>query len=334
MLRKKLFAVLLVSAMTTAMMGNVAYAAADDELDDYSGVKVACIVKTESNVYWSDMGAAIEEWADENNATVDMYYAESEENITGQLEQFENLITKKYDAICFAPLTSSNLVEGVAKATEAGIVCVNIDESMDFDAARASNGVVYSNYVTDNKLVGQKAAEYIAEKIGSGKVGIVEGAAGNTTSQQRTSGATETWEGMDGIELVSSVPGDWDRMKSMDVATAMITANPDIKAIYACNDVEALGVTEAVINAGKLGEIMIVGTDATADGKASIQKGEETASIGQDNTGIGIASVKSSIKGVKEGFVPADHIGDENYPVINYVDSFLVDSDNVADYIQ
>ena len=158
MLRKKLFAVLLVSAMTTAMMGNVAYAAADDELDDYSGVKVACIVKTESNVYWSDMGAAIEEWADENNATVDMYYAESEENITGQLEQFENLITKKYDAICFAPLTSSNLVEGVAKATEAGIVCVNIDESMDFDAARASNGVVYSNYVTDNKLVGQKAA--------------------------------------------------------------------------------------------------------------------------------------------------------------------------------
>lgn len=45
MLRKKLFAVLLVSAMTTAMMGNVAYAAADDELDDYSGVKVACIVK-------------------------------------------------------------------------------------------------------------------------------------------------------------------------------------------------------------------------------------------------------------------------------------------------
>ena len=64
------------------------------------------------------------------------------------------------------------------------------------------------------------------------------------------------------------------------------------------------------------------------------KKGEETASIGQDNTGIGIASVKSAIKGVKEGFVPADHIGDENYPVINYVDSFLVDSDNVADYIQ
>ena len=300
---------------------------------EYADVKVACLVKTESNVYWSDMGAAILSWADENGAAVDMYYAESEENIAGQLEQMENLITKGYDAICFAPLTSVNLVEGVAKATEAGIICVNIDESMDFTACREADGVVYSNFVTDNYIVGQKAAKYIAEKLGGeGKVAIVEGAAGNTTSQQRTGGATDTWAEMDGIELVASQPGDWDRMTSMDVASAMITANPDLKAIYCCNDVEALGVTEAVINANKLGEILVVGTDATADGKNSIAKGEETASVGQDNTGIGIESVKSAIEAVKAGFVPTDHIGDESYPAITYVDSFLVDSDNVADY--
>ena len=139
---------------------------------------------------------------------------------------------------------------------------------------------------------------------------------------------------MDGIELVASQPGDWDRMVSMDVATAMINANPDLKAIYACNDVEALGVVEAVINANKLGEILVVGTDATADGKNSIAKGEETASVGQDNEKIGIESVKSAIEAVKSGFVPKDHVGDVNYPVITYIDSFLVDSSNVADYMK
>lgn len=302
---------------------------------DYSGVKVACLFKTESNVYWSDMGAAILEWAKENGATVDVYYAESEENIAGQLEQFENLITKEYDAICFAPLTSVNLIEGVKKATDEGIVCVNVDESMDFAVCREAGGVVYSNYVTDNYVVGQKAANYIAEKLGGkGKVAIVEGTAGNTTSQLRTKGAIDTWAAMDGIELVASQPGDWDRMVSMDVATAMINANPDLKAIYACNDVEALGVVEAVINANKLGEIMVVGTDATADGKNSISKGELTASVGQDNIKIGIESVKSAIEAVKSGFVPKDHVGDDNYPVITYIDSFLVDSSNVADYLK
>lgn len=299
---------------------------------DYSGVKVACIVKTQDNVYWSDMGTAIEDWAKQNNATVDMYYAESEENIQGQLEQFENLINMKYDAICFAPLTSQNLIGGIQKATDAGIVTVNIDESADFDAVREAGGVVYSNFVTDNVLVGTKAADYIADKLGgSGDVAIVEGAAGNTTSQSRTKGATDEFKAK-GLNLVASEPGDWDRMKSMDVAAAMITSNPNLKAIYACNDVEALGVTEAVKNAGKIGEILVVGTDATADGKASIAKGEETASIGQANTEIGIDSVKSAIEAVKAGFVPKDHVGDDAYPQITYVDSFIVDADNVAEY--
>lgn len=332
-MKKKALKVVMSAAMVVPVIaGCFGSAVMAEDATDYSGVKVACLVKTESNVYWSDMGAAILEWAEENEATVDMYYAESEENITGQLEQMENLITKGYDAICIAPLTAANLVEGVAKATEAGIVCVNIDESMDFEAVRDAGGVVYSNFVTDNYVVGQKAAEYIAEKIGEGEVAIVEGAAGNTTSQLRTSGAAETWEKMDGIELVASEAGDWDRMTSMDVASAMITAHPELKAIYACNDVEALGVTEAVINANKLGEILVVGTDATADGKNSIANGEETASVGQDNTGIGIESVKSAIEAVKAGFVPADAVGDEKYPEITYVDSFLVDGENVADY--
>lgn len=323
---------LMASSCTVTGFAGETEASTEAGLDDYSGVKVACIVKTEDNVYWSDMGAAIEDWAKKNNATVDMYYAESEENIEGQLAQFENFIGMGYDAICFAPLTSQNLIEGVKKATDAGIVCVNIDESMDFDACREAGGVVYSNFVTDNELVGKKAAEYLGEKLGgSGEVAIVEGAAGNTTSQARTKGATDEFKNQ-GLTLVSSEPGDWDRMKSMDVATAMMTANPDLKAIYACNDVEALGVTEAVKNAGKIGEVLVVGTDATADGKASIAKGEETASIGQANTEIGIDSVKSAIEAVKSGFKPQDHVGDESYPQITYVDSFLVDADNVADY--
>ncbi len=342
-MKKRVLSLIIATVLTMAMLAGCGGSQTEDKVDkntetpaaggQYAGVKVACLVKTESNVYWSDMGAAILDWAKENGATVDMYYAESEENIAGQLEQMENLITKGYDAICFAPLTAVNLVEGIAKATKAGIVCVNIDESMDFKAGREAGGVVYSNFVTDNYIVGEKAANYIAEKLGNkGKVAIVEGSAGNTTSQQRTAGATDTWAKMDGIELVASQPGDWDRMKSMDVASAMIVANPDLKAIYCCNDVMALGVTEAVINANKLGEILIVGTDATADGKNSIAKGEETASVGQDNTGIGINSVKSAIEAVKAGFVPADHVDDEKYPTITYVDSFLVDKDNVADY--
>ena len=42
------------------------------------------------------MKAGIEEWAaDQDDLTVDIYCAESEDNIQGQLEQMENIISKR-----------------------------------------------------------------------------------------------------------------------------------------------------------------------------------------------------------------------------------------------
>ena len=101
-----------------------------------------------------------------------VYCAESEDNIQGQLEQMENIISKDYDAICAAPLSASNLVEGVLKACDAGIPVVNVDEGIDAEAVKEGGGNMVGMYTTDNVLVGQKAAEYITEQIGSGEMCI------------------------------------------------------------------------------------------------------------------------------------------------------------------
>lgn len=298
---------------------------------DYSGIKIGVLLKPESNTYWSGMGAAITEWAKQTGATVDIYYAESEENISGQLEQMENMIAKGYDAICAAPLSASNLVQGVKEATDAGIIVVNVDEQIDPAAVKEAGGAMYAQYTTDNILVGEKAATYITQKITSGKVAIIEGTAGNATSQARTKGATDYFAKQSGIELVASTSGDWDRLTAQDVATAMITANPDLKAIYCCNDVMALGAVAAVQNANKTDSILVVGTDATADGKTSISNGEESATIGQDNEGIGIKCCIAACEAVKAGWKPADHVGED--VKVEYVDSFLVTPENVKDYM-
>ena len=74
-------------------------------------IKIGVLLKPESNEYWSSMKAGILEWAEgQDGVTVEVLCAESEDNITGQLEQLENMISKDYDAICAAPLSLSNLV--------------------------------------------------------------------------------------------------------------------------------------------------------------------------------------------------------------------------------
>lgn len=322
-MKKKLVATLMVAAMVCS----VPVTAMAEEAEN---INIAVLLKPESNEYWSSMKAGIEEWAEgQENVTVDIYCAESEANIQGQLEQMENIISKEYDAICAAPLSASNLVEGVVKACEAGIPVVNVDEGIDAEAVKEAGGNMVGMYTTDNVVVGQKGAEFIAETIGEGQIAIIEGTAGNATSNDRTQGATEFIESTDGLELVASQPGDWDRLKSMDVATNIMQANPDLKAFYCCNDTMALGVYEAVVNAGKQDDIIVVGTDAVANAKESVKNGEMAATVGQNNVQIGISCVELAVQAVEEGWT-AD--AEAEMPVY-YIDSFLVTPDTVDDYL-
>lgn len=334
-MKKRILAVMLVAAMalSLAACGSSEDKQTDDTKNDSGSsngdITIGVLLKPESNEYWSSMKAGIEEWAKEQDGvTVDVLCAESEDNITGQLEQMENMISKDYDAICAAPLSASNLVEGVVKACKAGIPVVNIDEAIDSDAVKEAGGNMVGIYTTDNVIVGQKGAEYITEQIGSGKVAVIEGTAGNVTSNNRTKGATDFFN-KSGIEVAASQSGDWDRLTSIDVATNIMQSNPDLKAFYCCNDTMALGVYEAVVNAGKVKDVMVVGTDAVQNAKESVKNGEMAATVGQDNVGIGIACCELAVKAVEDSW-EAD--SDAEMPV-EYIDSFLVNADNVDDYL-
>ena len=203
-------------------------------------------------------------------------------------------------------------------------------ENIMMDAVKEGGGNMVGMYTTDNVLVGQKAAEYITEQIGSGEVAIIEGTAGNVTSNDRTKGATDYFESQDGMKVVASQPGDWDRLTSIDVATNIMQSNPDLKAFYCANDTMALGVYEAVVNAGKQDQVMVVGTDAIANAKESVKNGELAATVGQDNVGIGVACCELAVKAVKDGW-KADPSAE--MPV-EYIDSFLVTKDNVDQYLK
>lgn len=323
-MKKRVIAAVMALAMVSAAGVNVY---ADDKAED---IKIGVLLKPEANEYWATMKKGIEEWAEEQDGvTVDILCADSENNTSGQLEQMENMISKKYDAICAAPLSASNLISGVAKATEAGIPVVDVDEAMDQDALKDAGTSVVGIYTTDNEKLGANAAEYIAGQIGEGgKVAIVEGAAGNINSINRANGAKQYFED-NGQEVVASQPADWDRLTAIDVATNIMQSNPDVQAFYCCNDTMALGVQEAVANAGKQDDIIVVGTDGLKNAMESIKNGEMAATVAQDSKGIGVACCEAAVQALNDGWT-AD--ADAEIPV-ETLDSYLVTMDNVDDYL-
>lgn len=263
--------------------------------------KYAVILKTQATDFWTKMWKGVEDKAAEMGIQVDIYSAQSEEDFEGQVAILEKCINDGYDGIAIAPLSASNMVSTVAKATQAEITIVNIDEKLDMDEMAKQGGAVVGFVTTDNVAVGAKGAGYIAENVEKGsKVAIIEGKAGNASGEDRRDGAKKAFEDA-GLEVVGSIPADWDRQKALDAATSFIQQNPNLKGIYCCNDTMALGALQAVINENKLGEILVVGTDGDTEAVDSVNKGELSATVAQDPAGIGAKGLELLVEAVQAG---------------------------------
>lgn len=263
--------------------------------------KYAVILKTQATDFWTKMWKGVEDKAAEMGVQVDIYSAQSEEDFEGQVAILEKCINDGYDGIAIAPLSASNMVSTVAKATAAEITIVNIDEKLDMAEMEKQGGAVVGFVTTDNVAVGAKGAGYIAENVEKGsKVAIIEGKAGNASGEDRRDGAKKAFEDA-GLEVVGSIPADWDRQKALDAATSFIQQNPDLKGIYCCNDTMALGALQAVINENKLGEIFVVGTDGDTEAVDSVNKGELSATVAQDPAGIGAKGLELLVEAVQAG---------------------------------
>ena len=315
-MKKRTIALMMVMVMSVGMLGgcgffdksskkhttqNTIFNVEADENQKDENVKDAVILKTQASDFWVKMKKGIEEKADAMGIDVDIYAAQSEEDLEGQLMILENCIDEGYDGIAVAPLSSTNLIPGVVRATEKGIPIVNIDEKMDEDELEKQGGAVVRFVATDNIETGKKAASFIAEHVEEGsEVAIIEGVAENKSSLDRTQGATDVFVEM-GLEVCASAPADWDREKSMDMAASIIEQNANLTAIYCCNDTMALGALQAVINADQLGKILVVGTDGDAEAIDSVNAGRLTATIVQDPTGLGAKSIELLVQAVMQG---------------------------------
>ena len=295
--------------------------AAGDTTNTASGeAEYAVILKTLSNDFWATMKKGIEEEAAKQGIKVDIFAAQSEDDTEGQLRILENCLAKNYKAIGVAPLSPTNLINGIVQANKKGIYVMNIDEKIDMDSLKAAGGSVIAFATTDNVKVGEKGANFIIDKLtDGGEVAIIEGKAGNASGEARKQGATAAFEAKDNIKLVGSQPADWDRQKALDTAASMIQQYPNLKAFYCCNDTMALGALQAVKNAGKLGEIMVVGTDGAAEALESVEAGELSATVAQNSAEIGAVSLRQMIKAVNDGAEIDANATPETIPVDSYI---------------
>lgn len=256
---------------------------------------IAVIPKATSQSFWLSVKAGAEKAAAEGDAKIDWMGPSDETDIARQIGIVDNAITRKVSAIVMAACDAHSLSASVAKAMKAGIPVVMIDSGITPDVSAAF-------LATDNIKGGASAGEALAKAIGEkGKVGLIPFVKGAASSDQREKGFRDAIAKFPGIELGNRVLySNSDVSQGLQKTTAMITANPDIKGIFAANQGGAEGSIQAIRQLNLIGKVKLICFDASDVEVKALRDGVAEALIVQSPTRMGYEGVKTALKAIKK----------------------------------
>ena len=267
--------------------------------------RIGVMEKSLINDFWLDVKNGYEDAARDYGVEVEIFAAPTEGDLQVQANTLEDMLGKQFDILCVSPITDTNLLKPLAKASQMGIPIINsIDAHID-EANQEKHNIDIAAFITvDFKENTRMSVRYIAEKLGSdgGEIIHIMGIPGGRCAEERKQGFEEEAKKFPQLKNVGSFNGDWDRKKAMDVAADVLQSHPNLKAIVAANDNMALGAYQAVKNAGLAGKVIITGVDSTPDGIKSITSGELSATTAFFQYGLAYLSVEAAILYLEDQF--------------------------------
>lgn len=206
------------------------------------------------------------------------------------------------DALVTAPNDKEQSIPVLQKAAEAGIPVLTVDTFIgDGDYANGSVKFPLSYVGSDNVQGGYIACAALGDKLGSGaKIYISNVRPGISTTDQREEGCKNAAEEK-GLEVVRVDYNENDATKAQEQTSALLTANPDIKGMFATNTFGAQGAGAAIETAGLKGSVEVALFDASATNIEYLKAGTVTQVIAQKPYDMGYLGV-SMVVAYLDGF--------------------------------
>ncbi len=251
---------------------------------------IAVIPKGVSNFFWQSVKAGADAAGKETGVKIYWKGPDKEMDISAQINVVEDAITRRVDGILLAPAHRDSLVSVVDRAQREGIPVTIFD-----------SGIGTENYVsyvaTDNLQGGVMAAERMAEKLnGKGKVAVLGLKAGSVSTDERERGFQDTIkQKYPGIKIVAFQYGEANRATSIDRATDILTAHPDINGFFASNEPSTVGAAQATKQKGLAGKIVLVGFDSSPNLIEDLKAGTIDSLVIQNPYRMGYDGVKTLV---------------------------------------
>ena len=267
--------------------------------------QIGLVMKTLTNPFFVEMEKGARRAEKELGINLTVKTAAQETSIEQQIQLVEDLIAAKVAAIVIAPGDSQRLIPSLKKAVDGGIKIVNIDNRLDPDAVRQAGLQPVPFVSVDNEAGAYKAGKYLGEGITQPpQAAILEGSRSADNARQRTQGAQRGLLENKNIKVVTSETANWKIDEAYAVTKLMFAKYPNIKLLFAANDVMAIGAIKYLAESKKTG-VKVAGYDALGEAITEIKAGKMAATIDQQAAEQGYQGVLLALRLIRADAVPA-----------------------------
>lgn len=251
---------------------------------------IAVIPKGNSDIFWQSVHAGAAKAAKEKGVDIIWNGPAAETDYTVQLQITDAMITRRVDAIALAPIDHKAMVSVVERAAREHVPMVIYDSGVDTEQYVA-------RIATDNYKAGQIAADRVGKLLnGKGKVAMIAVVPGGASTEAREKGFYDTIHAKyPGIEIVDKRFGMASVATSLLVSENILTAHPDLDAMFTSNESSTIGAAQAL--RGRRGrKIKLVGFDSSPTLLDDLRSGLIDSLVVQDPFKMGYEAVIAAIK--------------------------------------
>ncbi|WP_395640495.1 sugar ABC transporter substrate-binding protein [Pseudolysinimonas sp.] len=212
----------------------------------------------------------------------------------GAIDLISQAITNGTDALVVFPTIPELFTPVIKQARDAGIYVVAQNAGDPSTGQQTQVG-------TDAYELGQIIAEGLGSTVPDAQVGVLSGSASTTPHVQELTGFEDyAADNFPGMTVVASEYNNGDATKSPEIWSNMLTAHPEITALFAIQGTDVAAAITAIAERGLTGKVQVVAADLTPDHRAAIEAG---TLLGVGEQGWCEAGTKSAdaIKDLSEG---------------------------------
>lgn len=181
----------------------------------------------------------------------------AEDQSRKQIDDIRYFAKKGFDILIVSPNEAEELTPIIKEVYEAGMPVIIFDRNINGDSYTARIGA-------DDTGLGAAAARY-ALSVSNPEPKAIElyGLPGSTPAEGRHKGFTQAFTAGGG-EILASIPANWNMEEAVPAVDSLLRIYPEVDIVFGHNDRMAIGASESLRKAGRMG-VKTIGIDAAPE---------------------------------------------------------------------